>query len=71
MIAAQVRQALDLVAAVLALHSQTLPPTANTTHPIDGLSVVLRKESKPLTHALVLSTALGGQNSSVILKRVS
>jgi 3-oxoacyl-[acyl-carrier-protein] synthase II len=64
-------QALDLVAAILALHSQTLPPTANTTTPIDNLPIVLQKQSQPLTHALVLSTSLGGQNSAVLLKKAS
>jgi 3-oxoacyl-[acyl-carrier-protein] synthase II len=64
-------QAIDLVAAVLALHTQTLPPTANTTTPIDHLPLVLHQQSKTLTHALVLSTSLGGLNSSVILKRAS
>jgi len=64
-------QALDLVAAILALHSQTIPPTANTTDPIDNLPIVMAKQSKTLTHAAVLATALGGQNSAVILKRAS
>ena len=63
-------QALDLVAATLALHSQTIPPTANTKHPIDNLPLALTKQSKPLTHAAILTTALGGQNSAVILKRI-
>ncbi|MGN6367520.1 MAG: beta-ketoacyl-[acyl-carrier-protein] synthase family protein [Phycisphaerae bacterium] len=63
-------QALDLVAAALSLHSQTIPPTANTQHPLDNFPLATNKLSKPLAHAAVLTTALGGQNSAVILKKV-
>ncbi|HUO10489.1 MAG TPA: beta-ketoacyl-[acyl-carrier-protein] synthase family protein [Phycisphaerae bacterium] len=63
-------QALDLVAATLALHSQTIPPTANTQHPIANLPLATTKQTKSFTHAAVLTTALGGQNSAVILKAV-
>ena len=68
-------QALDLVAAALALKSQSIPPTANTTHPIANLPINTQKKSpppnSPLTHALILATALGGQNSAIILKKIS
>jgi 3-oxoacyl-[acyl-carrier-protein] synthase II len=64
-------QALDLVAAALALHSQTVPPTANTQHALDGLPVATAKQAKSFTHAAVLTSALGGQNSAVILKKPS
>ena len=63
-------QALDLVAASLALKNQSIPPTANTTHPIANLPINLHKKSQPITHALILAAALGGQNSAIILKRV-
>ena len=63
-------QALDLVAAALALKHQTVPPAVNVTHPIAGLPINSHKQSKPLTHALILATALGGQNSAVILKAI-
>jgi 3-oxoacyl-[acyl-carrier-protein] synthase II len=64
-------QALDLVAAVLALKYQSIPPAVNVTQPIADLPINSRKEAKPLTHALIFATALGGQNSAVILKRVT
>jgi 3-oxoacyl-[acyl-carrier-protein] synthase II len=63
-------QALDLVAAALALHQQVVPPAVNVTDPIDGLPVSREKTARPLTHAVVLAAALGGQNSAVVLKKV-
>jgi len=63
-------QALDLAAAALALQSQTLPPTANTTQPLADLPITTHKTSTSLMHALILATALGGQNSAIVLKRV-
>jgi len=63
-------QAIDLVAAALALQSQTIPPTANTTQPITGLPITTEKKNSHLAHVLVLATALGGQNSAIILKKV-
>ena len=62
-------QALDLAAAALALHHQTIPAATNVHHPIDNLPISREKTTKPLTHALVLAAALGGQNSAVVLKR--
>jgi 3-oxoacyl-[acyl-carrier-protein] synthase II len=63
-------QALDLVAASLALKHQSIPPTANTTQPIANLPINTHKKSQPLTHALILAAALGGQNSAIILKKI-
>jgi len=64
-------QALDLVAASLALKEQTIPPTINCTDPIDGLNVNQDRVNKQLDYAVVLATALGGQNSAVVLKKIS
>jgi 3-oxoacyl-[acyl-carrier-protein] synthase II len=66
-------QALDLVAATLALKEQVIPPAVNVTDPIANLPINTRKltPEKPLAHALILATALGGQNSAIILKRAS
>ena len=64
-------QALDLVAASLILKEQAVPPAVNVSRPIAGLPIESRKIARPVTHALVLATALGGQNSAVILRRVN
>lgn len=64
-------QALDLAAAALALKHQVVPPTVNVKDPIDNLPVNLQKTEKSLEYAVVLATALAGQNSAVVLKKVS
>jgi len=64
-------QALDIVAAALALKEQTVYPVVNSPKPIANLPISSHKQSKPLTHALVLAAALSGQNSAIVLKRVS
>ncbi|HVX86475.1 MAG TPA: beta-ketoacyl synthase N-terminal-like domain-containing protein [Phycisphaerae bacterium] len=63
-------QALDLAAAALMIQQQTIPPATNVTTPIAGLPVSVKAESRPLEYAAVLTTALGGQNSAVVLKRM-
>jgi 3-oxoacyl-[acyl-carrier-protein] synthase II len=62
-------QALDLVTAALALHHQLIPPAANIQNPIANLPVPTAPIQKPLTHTATLTTALGGQNAAVILKK--
>jgi 3-oxoacyl-[acyl-carrier-protein] synthase II len=62
-------QALDLVAAAMALHQQVIPPAVNVKNPIDGLPVSLSKSQRPFTHAVVLACAVGGQNSAIVLKK--
>jgi 3-oxoacyl-[acyl-carrier-protein] synthase II len=64
-------QALDLVAAALALRAQTVPPAINCDHPLDNLLVPGQKSSPPLGHILILASALGGQNSAIVLSKVS
>lgn len=63
-------QALDLVAATLALHQQTIPPATNISDPIDSLPIPRQKVTKPFTHAVILASALGGQNSAIVLKKL-
>ncbi len=63
-------QALDIAAATLALHQQTIPPAINTPDPIDELQISRQKKTGPLQNALILGAALGGQNSAVVLKKV-
>jgi 3-oxoacyl-[acyl-carrier-protein] synthase II len=64
-------QALDLAAAALMVKHQTIPPATNVTAPIADLPVSMKAESRPLEFAAVQTTALGGQNSAVVLKNVS
>ena len=63
-------QALDLVAAALALREQTLPPAINCDQPLDTLILPRQKSPQPLTHILIFASALGGQNSAIILKKI-
>jgi 3-oxoacyl-[acyl-carrier-protein] synthase II len=62
-------QALDLAGAALALRDQVIPPAVNCPHPIAGLNVPQGKLSGPVEAVMVLASALGGQNSAVVLKR--
>jgi 3-oxoacyl-[acyl-carrier-protein] synthase II len=64
-------QALDLAAAALALRDQTIPPAINCDHPLDGLKLPRHKTLNPLSHILILATALGGQNSAIVLKNIT
>ena len=64
-------QALDLVAAAMALSTQTIPPAVNCTNPIADLPIPTAKKAAAIEHALVIGSALGGQNSAVVLKRYS
>lgn len=63
-------QALDLVAAALAIDEQTVFPVVNNTHPIAGLNVPhTRRDDVPLRHVMILSTSLAGQNSVVVFRK--
>ena len=64
-------QALDLVGGALALHAQAIPPAVNCPQPIAGLNVAQAKIAGPLDCVVVIGSALGGQNSAVVLKRYS
>jgi 3-oxoacyl-[acyl-carrier-protein] synthase II len=62
-------QALDLVAATLALHQQIIPLATNVSDPLDSLPIPRQKTAKSFSHAVILASALGGQNSAVVLKK--
>jgi 3-oxoacyl-(acyl-carrier-protein) synthase len=63
-------QAIDLAAAALAIRTQTIPPATNVEAPIDGLPIARQTREGNVSHAMVFASALGGQNSAVVLKRV-
>jgi 3-oxoacyl-[acyl-carrier-protein] synthase II len=63
-------QALDIVAAAMALHQQTVPPGINTLNPLDGINVPHTPQTgTPLHHVLVAASSMAGQNSVVVLKK--
>ena len=62
-------EALDLVAGALALHHQVIPPETNLTRPIGNLPVRRAPAPAELSYVAVLASALGGQNSGVVLRR--
>ena len=62
-------QALDLVGAAKALQQQIIPPAVNCPHPIGGLQVPQHAKPGALKYAVVVASALGGQNSAIVLKR--
>jgi 3-oxoacyl-(acyl-carrier-protein) synthase len=64
-------QALDLAAALLALREQVIPPAVNVENPVGGVQVAHHKMASEINHVLVLSSAMGGQNSAVVLKKIS
>ncbi len=64
-------QALDLAAAALALHHQTIPGAVNCTDVIADLNVPHQTHSAAVKHALVTTGSLAGHNSAVILSRYS
>ena len=63
-------QALDIVAAAMALHQQTVPPGINTLHPLDSINVPHTPQAGvQLQHVLVAASSMAGQNSTVVLKK--
>lgn len=62
-------QAHDLVAAVMALKTQTIPPGVNCHQALPGLNVPQASRTAELTHVVTFASALGGQNAAVVLKR--
>jgi 3-oxoacyl-[acyl-carrier-protein] synthase II len=63
-------QALDIATAAMAMREQTIPASINVDEPIENLPIARQKTAKKFQHALVLSCALGGQNSAVVLRQV-
>ena len=61
---------IDMAVAAMMLREQRIPARINCENPIDGLDAAAA-ESRPagLNHVLVFSTALGGQNAALILRR--
>lgn len=62
-------QAIDLCGTAMALKEQTIPPAVNCPNPISGLKVPQAKTPAQLNYAVVVCGSLGGQNSSVVLKK--
>ncbi len=63
---------LDVAAAAKILGEQKLPPIINCDNPLDGMEQAATREGKDadLQYALVVNTAVGGQNAALLLKRV-
>jgi 3-oxoacyl-[acyl-carrier-protein] synthase II len=64
-------QALDLAAAALALHHQTIPGAVNCTEVIADLNVPHQTHGCAIKHVLVTTGSMAGQNSAVVLSRYS
>ncbi|MGC9260406.1 MAG: beta-ketoacyl-[acyl-carrier-protein] synthase family protein [Phycisphaerae bacterium] len=62
-------QALDLAAAAMALYHQTIPGAVNCVHPIGGLNVPQQTHAAVISHALINTGSIAGQNSAVVLRR--
>lgn len=62
----------DAVAAVLALHHGIVPPSKNSVNLHDGIKLNVATESRPQKLAAAVSTvySLGGQNASIVFKKV-
>ncbi|MHC4561601.1 MAG: beta-ketoacyl-[acyl-carrier-protein] synthase family protein [Planctomycetota bacterium] len=62
----------ELAAAVMALHTQTVPATVNFSSADDGCDLDLSNESRQseLTYALSGAFTVGGQSAACVLKRV-
>ncbi|MBI1371912.1 MAG: beta-ketoacyl-[acyl-carrier-protein] synthase family protein [Phycisphaera sp.] len=62
--------ALDVAAAAMMLHKQTLPARINCDAPREGVNAATAPSaSRDINHVLVFTTSLGGQNVALILKR--
>ncbi len=61
-------QALDMVAAAMSLHTGKIPPSIHGEKPLAGIQLS-RGDNAAAEYVLVLATALGGQNSAVVLQR--
>ena len=61
----------ELAAAAMALHTQTIPATANFKTLADGCDLDLAGQSRPgnLTYAISGAFAIGGQSAACALKR--
>lgn len=61
----------NLAVAAMALHKQTLPPTANFVRPADGCGLKFSPQAREakLDYAAVGSFTIGGQSGACVLKR--
>ncbi|MGE5296596.1 MAG: beta-ketoacyl-[acyl-carrier-protein] synthase family protein, partial [Solirubrobacterales bacterium] len=64
--------ALDVVAAVRAMNSRTIPPAKNFVKAAKGcnLSIVTQQRDGAIRHALCCSHTFGGQTAAIVLKAV-
>jgi 3-oxoacyl-[acyl-carrier-protein] synthase II len=62
---------IDIAVTAKALSEQTLPARLNCDDPMDGMASAgtAPSQAASLTHALVVSESMGGQNVAVVLKR--
>ncbi len=62
----------DAAAAVLAVHNGIIPPSKNTTKPVEGLKLNASPEARQANvHVSVSSVySLGGQNAALVFKRI-
>ncbi len=64
-------QAIDLVAAAIAVAEQIIPPAVNCPQPLDGLDAPREaRAGTALRHALVAASSISGQNSVIILRQI-
>jgi 3-oxoacyl-[acyl-carrier-protein] synthase II len=63
----------DAAAAVMALHTATVPPAVNTRKPLDGVAINVAAEARgmPLDVAVASVYSLGGQNAAIVFKKAS
>lgn len=64
--------AIETIATVRMMQENTIIPTANLTNPAEECSVlnnVLHLQERPITYALKNNFALGGINTSLVLRR--
>jgi len=64
---------MQVIASVLALQQQTIPPTANLSQPEPGISADLvmdQPRRASINTALVNSHSLGGMNASLVLEKI-
>ncbi len=63
--------AVELAAAAMALHTQTVPPTVNFSAAADGCELNLSDKPRKaeLNHAVSCAFSVGGQSSACVLKR--
>ena len=61
----------DAAAAVMSIHTGTVPPARNTRKPIDGMALNVSPEPREMKVNVAVSSvySLGGQNAALVFKR--